>query len=61
MGGAFSDQVAGERALGKQGVGSDGLAGAVHTLEQGNEHPDLVGLFDRIGAVYGQSSDFFWV
>jgi len=22
-------------------------------------HPDLVGLFDLIGAVYGQSSDFF--
>ena len=61
VGGALFDQVAGKLALGEQGIGGDGLAGDVHTLEQGNEHPDLVGLFERIGAVYGQGSDFFWV
>jgi hypothetical protein len=61
VGTAFFDQVVGELALREQGIGGDGLAGDVHTLEQGNEHPDLVGLFDLIGAVYGQSGDFFWV
>ena len=61
MGAALFDQVAGERALGQQGVGGERFAGDVQPLEQGNEHADLVGLFELIGAVYGQGGDFFWV
>ncbi|MCG6860661.1 MAG: hypothetical protein LJE70_05205 [Chromatiaceae bacterium] len=44
------DQVAGKVSLGKQGVGSDGFAGDVHAFEEGNEHPDLVGLLGFVGA-----------
>jgi len=32
-------------------VGGDGLAGDVHSLKQGNEHADLVGLLDLVGAL----------
>jgi hypothetical protein len=42
-------------------VGGDGLAGDVQALEQGDGPADLVGLFDLIGAVYGEAGDFFWV
>ena len=61
MGLALFDQVAGKVALGEQRIGGDSLAGDVHALEQGDSHPDLVGLFDLIGAVYGQAGNFFWV
>jgi len=44
-----------------RGVGANRLAGDVDPGEEGNEHPDLVGLFDLIGARYRQSGDFFWV
>jgi len=59
--GTFLDQVASELALGEQGIGGEGLACDIHALDQRDEHPDLVGLFEYIGAVYGQSGDFFWV
>jgi hypothetical protein len=55
------DQVAREFALGQQGIGGDGLAGDVQALEERDEHADFIGLFERVGAVYGQRADFFWV
>ena len=45
----------------QQGIGGHGLAGNLQIVEQGDGRPDLVGLFDLIGAVYGQPGDFFWV
>lgn len=54
-------EVGGERALGQQGVGGDGLAGDVQRLENRDDHPDLMGLLDFVVAVYGQGADFFWV
>ena len=61
MGTAFFDQVAGELALGEQGIGGDRRAADVHAREQRDDHPDLIGLFDLVGAVYRQRGDFFWV
>jgi hypothetical protein len=51
MGAPLFDQVAGELALGEQGVGGEGLASDVHALEERDEHPDLVGLFELVGAL----------
>jgi hypothetical protein len=52
--------IGGQLALGQQGIGGEGLAGDVEGVEDGNDHPDLVGLFDRITLAYGKGTDFFW-
>ena len=54
-------QVSGELALGQQGVGGNGLAGEREGFEERDDHPDLVGLLDRIALADGQGTDFFWV
>ena len=61
MGVVYIDQMAREFALGQQGIGGDGFGGDVQALEEGDEHTDFIGLFERIGAGYGQRADFFWV
>jgi hypothetical protein len=53
------ERVLGEFALGQQGIGGEGLAGDVEGFEDGDDHPDLVGLFDLVTLAYGQGADFF--
>ena len=48
-------------ALRQQGIGGDVLTLNVDGIEQGNKHPDLIGLFGCLAALYGQGADFFWV
>ena len=60
MGLAFNG-IGGQLALGQQGIGGEGLAGDVEGVEDGDGHPALVGLFDRIALAYGEGTDFFWV
>jgi hypothetical protein len=43
--------------LGRQGVGGEGLGGDVEGFQQRDDPPDLVGLFERVAAVYGQGAD----
>jgi hypothetical protein len=59
MGLAFY-RIGGQFALGQQSIGGEGLAGEVEGVEDGDDHPDLVGLLDRIALAYGQGTDFFW-
>ena len=61
MGPAVFDQIAGESALGQQGIGADGLAFYVDRLQQGDGRLDLVGLLNLIILPYRQDADFFWV
>ena len=51
-------QVGGDRGLGQQGIGGDGLAGEVAELvEQRDRDPDLVGAL--VGAVVTGQHGFF--
>ena len=54
------DQVAGQSALGQQGIGRDILALELTAFEQGDGHADFVGAFAFLIARYGQGADFFW-
>jgi hypothetical protein len=49
------------RRIASRGVGGDRLAGDVEGLQERDDHPDLVGLFEFVAAVYGQGADFFWL
>ncbi len=60
--GAARDEIVGQRALGQEGVGGDGLAADVEGVEDRDGHPNLIGLLERVAAVDdGQHADFFWV
>ncbi len=62
MGVALCHEVAGEFALGEQGIRGDVLTFNRNGIEQRDGHADFVGLLERFGiALYGQGADFFWV
>ena len=55
------DRVSGQLALSQQGIGGEGFVGDVEGFKNGDDPPDLVGLFDVVTLAYGQGADFFWV
>lgn len=54
--------LAGEMALGQQGVGGQCFAGQIdfEGLDQGQERPDFIGLLGRVVVDALQLADFFW-
>jgi len=55
------DKIVREFALCEQCVGGDRLPVNVEPINDRDEHPDFIGLFERIASFYRQSTDFFWV
>jgi hypothetical protein len=58
---ALLDQIAGEAALGEQGIGTDLLALNINGVQQRDGHFDLVSALDFFPILYGQGAHFFWV
>lgn len=56
---ALLDQIAGQLALGQQGVGGDGFPLDVDRLQQWDGGFDFVGLFFLLSAGYWQGAHFF--
>lgn len=61
VGVALLDQIAGQFALGQQGIGGNGFAVDVDRIQQRDDGFDFVGLFFLIATGYGQRANFFWV
>ena len=55
------DQIAGELALGQQGIGGNILALNIDGIKQRDGHLNLVGTFDFFIVFYRHSAHFFWV
>lgn len=53
--------IAGQFALGQQGIGGDVLSLNVDAIKKRHEHTDFIGLLGLVAVRYGQSADFFWV
>ena len=61
MSGSLFNPVVGQFALSEQGIAGDCLAVDVEGIDDRDEHPDFIGLFEFVTAFYRQSADFFWV
>jgi len=61
MGASLLNNISTQFPLGEQGIGSDGFAGDIDTVEKRDGGFDFVGLFFFVASFYWQGSDFFWV
>lgn len=58
---SFFNDVLSQFALGEEGVGSDGFAGDIYAVEEGDGSLDFVCLFFLVTPFYWQGANFFWV